>query len=144
MLKAFDTSVLVAALAAAHGVHDVARPYLDEALDGQTRMAVSTHALAETYATLTVLQVRPRITPGQAWHLIEENVLRVARVVTLDPDDYGAALRRMTRLGLVSGAVYDVLHVVAAEKIEADELVTFNGRDFRRMPPEDPTRLVVL
>lgn len=65
MLKAFDTSVLVAALSASHGVHDVARSYLD-----------------------------------------------------------------------------DALHVVAAEKAGADELLTFNGRDFRRMSPEDPTWLV--
>ena len=144
MLKAFDTSVLVAALSAAHGVHDVARPHLDDALEGRTRMAVSAHALAETYATLTVLQVRPRITPGQALHLIEENVLQVARVVALDANDYAAALQRMTRLGLVSGSVYDALHIVAAENAEADELLTFNGRDFRRMPPKDPTRLVVL
>lgn len=144
MRKAFDTSVLVAALSVAHDVHAVARSHLDEALDGQIRMVVSAHALAETYATLTVLQVRPRITPGHAWRLIEENVLRVARVVRLESDDYAAALRRMTRLGLASGAIYDALHVVAAEKADADALLTFNGRDFRRMPPEAPTQLVVL
>lgn len=50
----------------------------------------------------------------------------------------------MTRLELTSGAVYDALHVVAAEKVDADQLLTFNGRDFRRMPPEDPTDLVIL
>ena len=44
----------------------------------------------------------------------------------------------------MSGAVYDALHVRAAEEAGADELHTFNGRDFRRMPPEPPCRLVVL
>lgn len=49
----------------------------------------------------------------------------------------------MTRLGLTSGAIYDALHVVAAEKVDADQLLTFNGRDFRRMPPEDPTVVIL-
>jgi len=46
--------------------------------------------------------------------------------------------------GLESGAVYDILHVLCAEKASADELRTLNGRDFRRMPLEKPTDLVVL
>jgi predicted nucleic acid-binding protein len=50
----------------------------------------------------------------------------------------------MADLGLTSRAVYDALHVRAAEKAEVDELLTFNGRDFRRMPPADPIRLVIL
>ena len=50
----------------------------------------------------------------------------------------------MTDLGLESGAVYDALHVACAEKASAEELRTFNGRDFRPMPPEGPTELVVL
>lgn len=32
----------------------------------------------------------------------------------------------------------------AAEKVDAAELVTYNGQDFRRMPPEEPTRLTIL
>lgn len=107
-------------------------------------MAVSTHALAELYSTLTALPKRPPVTPGQARRLIEENILQTAEIVTLDRADYESALRRMVDLGLTSGAVYDVLHVRAAENIQADELLTFNGRDFRRMPPDDPTRLVIL
>ncbi len=71
-------------------------------------------------------------------------MLPAVETVSLDAADYQAVLARMADLGLVSGAIYDGLHVRAAEKIEADELVTCNGRDFRRMPPEPPTRLVVL
>ena len=50
----------------------------------------------------------------------------------------------MTRLGLSGGAIYDALHVRAAEKAHVKKLYTFNGRDFRRMPPSPPTELVVL
>jgi predicted nucleic acid-binding protein len=45
---------------------------------------------------------------------------------------------------LSSGAIYDALHVVATEKTDAVELVTFNGKDFRRMPPKGATELTVL
>ena len=50
----------------------------------------------------------------------------------------------MTDLGLESGAVYDALHVLCAETASADGLRTFSGTDFRRMPPEGATDLVVL
>lgn len=144
MLKAFDTSVLVAALSEAHAEHEEARLRLSEVHAGRHALAVSTHALAETYSTLTALQVKPRITPGQARHLVEENVAQAAQVVPLAGEDYAAVLERMARLGLTSGAVYDALHVRAAEKVGAGELLTFNGRDFRRMPPRGDTKLVVL
>jgi predicted nucleic acid-binding protein len=144
MVQLFDTSVLVAALSTAHASHDLARVRLAAVLQGEVEMAVSTHTVAELYATLTALPTRPPVTPGQARHLIDENVFQPADVVALVPADYEVALRRMADLGLVSGAIYDALHVRAAEKVAADELLTFNGRDFRRMPPEGPTRLVVL
>lgn len=91
-----------------------------------------------------MLQVRPRITPKQARHLLKESVLGVAEVVPLNASDYAAVIERMAGLGFVSGAVYDGLHVRASEKAGADQLLTFNGHDFRRMPPEEPIELVVL
>ena len=105
---------------------------------------MSTHALAETFSTLTSLPLIPRIPPAKAVRLIRESILSVVELVTLDDDDYQAVLNRVAELGLTSGAVYDALHVCAAEKVNADELVTFNGRDFQRMPPAAPCRLVVL
>ena len=42
------------------------------------------------------------------------------------------------------GAIYDALHVHCAEAASVSELRTLNGREFRRMPPADPTELVVL
>ena len=50
----------------------------------------------------------------------------------------------MVEHDLSSGAICDALHVVAAEKTEAAELVTFNENDFRRMPPKKTTELTVL
>lgn len=75
---------------------------------------------------------------------MEEGALRFAEIVDLAVVDYRAVLRRVVDLGLTSGAVYDAFHVRAAEKARAADFVTFNGRDFRRMPPAAPCRLVVL
>lgn len=139
-----DTSVLVAALEAGHPRHAAARPFLEACHGGNRVLLVAAHALAEVYATLTVLPVSPRISRREAERLLQANVATVAEVVPLDVGDYEAVVGRMAALGLVSGAVYDGLHVRAAEKAQADELVTFNGQDFQRMPPGAPCRLVVL
>jgi predicted nucleic acid-binding protein len=140
-----DTSVLVPALVSALPQHEKAAPHLESAHRGKTSLIISSHALAECYSSLTALPVSPTITPGQARRLIEENVAEAAEeIVRLDSTEYLTVLQRMTDLGLESGAVYDALHVYCAEKASADELRTLNGKDFRRMPPVDPTELVVL
>jgi len=140
-----DTSVLVPALVPALPQHEKAAPHLEAARGGETRLVVSAHALAECFASLTALPVSPSVTPGQARRLVEENVTRAAEeVVSLAEAEYTEALQRMADLGLASGAVYDMLHVICAEKASAGELRTFNGQDFRRMPPEGATELVVL
>jgi predicted nucleic acid-binding protein len=139
-----DTSVLVPALVSALPQHEKAFPHLASAHRGETSLIISSHALAECYSSLTSVPVSPAVSPGQARRLIEENVAKVAdEIVELGGDEYLKVLQRMTDLGLESGAVYDALHVRCAEKAAADELRTFNGRDFRRMPPKGPT-LVVL
>lgn len=140
-----DTSVLVPALVPALSQHEKAAPHLESAHRGEMTLVVSSHALAECYSSLTALPVSPAVTPGQARRLIEENVAGPAEeIVALGGAEYLRGLQRMTDLGLESGAVYDVLHVLCAEKASADELRTVNGADFRRMPPEGATELVVL
>ncbi len=140
-----DTSVLVPALVPALPQHEKAAPHLKSALRGETSLILSAHALAECYSSITALPLSPAVTPGQARRLIEENVADAAEeIVGLGGTEYLRALQRMTDLGLESGAVYDALHVLCAESASAEELRTFNGADFRRMPPEGATELVVL
>lgn len=140
-----DTSVLVPALTSALPQHEKAAPHLEAVHHGEITLIVSSHALAECYSALTALPVSPAVTAGQARRLVEENVATTAEdVVGLGGPDYLEVLQRMADLGLESGAVYDAVHVRCAEKADADELRTFNGRDFRRIPPEGETELVVL
>lgn len=138
-----DTSVVVRAVIENLPDHQEARSYLDRARRGTADIALSTHALAELFATITALPTRPQHSPREAKTLVDGVADRLT-VTELRHEDYATALDRMVEHGLSSGAIYDALHVVAAEKTEARELVTFNGLDFRRMPPEGATELTVL
>jgi len=140
-----DTSVLVPALIPALSQHEKAAPHLKSALREEVSLIISSRALAECYSSLTALPMSPSITPGQARRLIQENVAEAAgEIAEFGGEDYMNVLQRMADLGLESGAVYDALHVQCAEKASADEVRTFNGKDFRRMPPGGGTDLVVL
>jgi len=138
-----DTSVVVRAVIENLPDHQEARSYLDRARRGTADVALSTHALAELFATITALPTRPQHSPREAQTLVD-GVADLLTVTELRYEDYATALDRMVEHDLASGAIYDALHVVAAEKTEAAELVTFNGSDFQRMPPRGNTELTVL
>jgi hypothetical protein len=63
---------------------------LDDAVRRQPRRAPynSGGTVAETCAVLSTLPLSPRISGGLARHLVGENVLRTARLVTLSSRDY--------------------------------------------------------
>ena len=48
---------------------------------------------------------------------------------------YATALTRSSQLGLVSGVVYDTLHLVAAERANCQRLYTCNLAHFNRLRP---------
>jgi len=132
----FDTSVLVAAMVESHPMHLRALPWLQRAKNREFTFFAACHTLAELYAVLTGLPVSPKIPPAMARNLIEENVKSRAEIVPLSALDYTAVINRMTELGLSGGAIYDALIVKAAERAHADHLLTFNGKDFRRVWPD--------
>lgn len=136
----FDTSALVAALVAAHPAHRAAWGWLERALAGEHRPLAAAHTLAELYAVLTRLPLRPPLGPSAALRLVEENLAPFA-VVALGPEGYRAALRRLAGLGLPGGAVYDALIAQAALEAGAEVLLTLNPAHFRRLG-EDVAALV--
>lgn len=136
MKALFDTSVLVAAVVAAHPAHGRALPWLRRAHEKEIEAFVSAHTLAELYAVLSTLPVRPRISPLLARQLVQENVERRVRVVPLTARDYGAVLTEMASRGVPGGVGYDALAVRACRKAGAERLLTLNRRDFLRVWPE--------
>jgi predicted nucleic acid-binding protein len=128
----FDTSSLVAAFVPAHPAHQPSWTWLEETLAGSHQGLVATHTLAELYAVLTRLPLRPLIPPSVALQLIEEN-LRTFQVVALSATDYRAVLRRLEKHNLTGGSVYGALIAQAALKGKAEGLVTLNPSHFRRL-----------
>lgn len=128
----FDTSSLIAAFVQSHSAHTAAWGWLQETLEGAHGGVVATHTLAELYAVLTRLPLRPPIPPSIALQLIEEN-LEGFQTVALSVADYRSVLRRLEKLNLAGGAVYDALIAQAALKTKADHLITLNPTHFRRL-----------
>lgn len=138
----FDTSVLVAALVSAHPFHARAAVWLEAAATPGHDGIASWHAMAETYSVLTRLPLLPRLSTRQA----EEVVLRLEQLLTLVPltaEVYKDALRRAAETGVRSGGLFDVIHLLTAERAGADVLVTFNLSDFSRLASLGSLRVVV-
>jgi predicted nucleic acid-binding protein len=105
---------------------------------------VAAHSLAELYAVLTTLPLQPRITPAVAQELIRHDVLDILEVVALSAEDYAQVIKQLSERGIVGGATYDGLILQAAAKAGADQILTLNESDFRRVSPELADRVVTL
>ncbi len=126
----FDTSVLVPALVDQLANHPICFEALLTYTSEDHSCYCSTHALAECYSVLTVLPLRRRITPKEAWQLVQESVIGRLGVVDLDSGDYDRALTLVADRGLTSGVVYDALQLVAARKAGCTCILTYNLSHF--------------
>lgn len=141
MKVAIDTSVLVAGVIASHTHYSRAAAWLAALASGQHAGVVTTHALNETYSVLTKIPCTPRIDPGTAERIVARlrgslQVLPVSEALAV------AAIERCARHGLASGAVFDALHLVAAEAEQVDVVLTFNVRHFTRLSIATSPRIV--
>jgi predicted nucleic acid-binding protein len=139
----FDTSVLVAACVESHRMHDRAHPWLVRAKRGAIDWFVAAHTLAELYAVLTTLPVRPLISPAVAAELVAENVASSATVVPFTARDYRAVVADTAAAGMAGGVIYDALIARAALKKDVDRLLTLNPRHFVRVWPEGRERITL-
>lgn len=116
-----DTSVLVAALLAAHEAHA-------ECLTAVRRVnAVPGHVLLETYRVLTSLPGRDRVPAAAAAEAIGALGWRVLQP---HPSDYVYLIQALAESGRPGGAVYDA-HIAACCVTHGASLVT---RDRRAAP----------
>jgi predicted nucleic acid-binding protein len=90
------------------------------------------HSVAELYAVMTRLPVRPRITPEQGV-LFVENVRDYFSVVTLSAAEQFEAARR----GVGGAKVYDLLTLKCALKSGAERVYALNLQEFMRMAPQE-------
>ena len=112
MPLALDTGVAVPLLVQTHVAHDeVVRWW-----DGR-EVALSGHALAETYSVLTRLPADLRAAPTDAARLLRE---RFVPPLLLEPEASASIPEALGMLGIAGGAVYDGLVAMAALENGAD------------------------
>lgn len=108
MTIAVDTSVAVPLLVRSHNEHSTVTRWWN----GQD-LALSGHALAETYSVLTRLPGDARLAPDDAAHLIKA---RFSAPLTLDSGLASQLPATFSSLGIAGGAVYDGLVALAARQ----------------------------
>jgi len=134
----FDTSVLVAAFWGDHPHHAPSLKALS--LSKKTQATCSTHSLAEVYAVMTHLPVKPLIPAEQAMLFITDIRERLT-IVPLTTADYETALRKASARGIVGGRIYDALLLHVAAKTKAAKIYTWNVDHFQHISPELSDRI---
>ena len=138
MKALFDTSALVAALLQQHPHHAVAFPRLRSVHEGSVQGHLTTHGLAELFATLTSLPLKPRLLPADVQRIIRNSVLNHFTLIPLSSREYQDAMDLTVARNLASGAIYDALHLTGARFAGCAALWTLNLRHFQALAPGDP------
>ncbi len=118
-LIAVDTSVAVPLLVQTHRAHAAVVAWWDGA-----ELALSGHAVAETYSVLTRLPGDLRVSPADAARLLGQ---RFVAPLLLGPDTAARLPNVLAELGVAGGATYDALVALAAAEHGAD-LATRDAR----------------
>ena len=137
MKACFDTSTLVAALLQQHPHHALAFPRLQAVKAGTLQGHLTTHGLAELFATLTALPIKPRLHPADVQRIIEQSILAHFTLIPLSAARYREAIQLVATKNLASGAIYDALHLIGARSAGCVILFTLNLRHFRALAPGD-------
>lgn len=134
MNDAVDSSVLVGAIVESEADHVACL-----AVMRRSGLLVNTHALSETFSSLTGGILKFRFSPAAAVQAIERAVLPRVDAVALTFEECLGALREAHGRGIRGGAIYDYLHLVSARSRSAPRLYTLNVRHFRAFwRPGDP------
>ncbi len=108
MTIAIDTSVAVPLLVRSHHDHSAVVRWW-----GGQEVALSGHALAETYSVLTRLPGDARLAPTDAARLLDA---RFSTALVLSSSRTRKLPDTLSRLGIAGGAVYDALVALAAKE----------------------------
>ena len=138
MKQFFDTSVLLAAFWRGH-VHHLASVKRLAAAEKKDS-ACGVHSLAEVYAVMTVLPVKPMIPPEQALLFVEEVRGRLT-LVSLSPEEYFATIQDISSRGFTGGRVYDALLLACAAKCKAQTVYTWNLKHYQSLAPALASRI---
>ncbi|HWW17568.1 MAG TPA: PIN domain-containing protein [Candidatus Saccharimonadales bacterium] len=133
MKQFFDTSVLIATFFKPHVHHEAS--ILLFASASRAHSACALHSLAELYAAMTALPVRPPIPSEQAFLFVQEVRARLT-LISLEEPEYLETIQRISELGFTSGRIYDALLLRSAAKCQAQTIYTWNLKHFQALAPE--------
>jgi predicted nucleic acid-binding protein len=138
MKEFFDTSVLVASFWGNHNHHLLSLRRFAAA--EKKNSACGLHSIAEVYAVMTALPVRPPIPPEQVLLFIKEIQARLT-LVSLTLEEYWSAIRQAADRGISGGRVYDSLLLSCAAKSKAQHIYTWNLKHFQAIAPSMSSRI---
>ena len=125
---------MVAAICGWHEQHAAAATEIERRLEDGERMAIPAPALIEAYAVLTRLPAPHRLSPADAWALVQANFIRSATIVALTAPAYKKLLGRVVKHTIAGGRTYDAVIAECARQAKADTLLTLNRRHFEPPP----------
>lgn len=123
-----DTGILVGAVLEAHPEHGACLLALNDC----DRPFTDTHALAETFATLTGFYK----VPVEAATALTLGLREVMEIEPLAMEDYDASIREARSRGVMGGGIYDSLHATFARRKKATRIVTRNPSHFEHVAPD--------
>jgi predicted nucleic acid-binding protein len=134
----FDTSVLIAAFWRGHAQHASSLRLFAAA--HKEHSACGIHTLAEVYASMSALPVKPMIPPEQAFLFVEEVRQRLT-LVSLSDREYLATIQEASEQGLTGGRIYDALLLRCAANCGAQHIYTLNLKHFQNIAPRLAPRM---
>jgi len=93
------------------------------------------HSLAEVFAVMTALPVRPLLAPEQVFLFVQQIAEKLS-VVALETDEYLETIRALSERRLAGGQIYDGLLLACARKSQAETIYTWNVKHFRKLAPD--------
>lgn len=123
-----DTGILVGAVLKSHPEHACCLA----ALEDSARPFSNSHALAETFATLTGFYKVPTEAATELTLSLQEALAIEAFTLS----DYETAIREARSRGIMGGGIYDSLHATFARRKKAAQIVTRNPSHFQHVAPD--------
>jgi predicted nucleic acid-binding protein len=121
---------MIATVCAWHEHHEQAAEEIEKRLERGEMLFVVAHTLVEAYSVLTRLPSPYRLSPADAFTLIEENFIKSASIITLEARSYRPFLRRARDEAIHGGRTYDALIATCALRARPAILLTFNKSHF--------------
>jgi predicted nucleic acid-binding protein len=139
MKEFFDTSVLIAAFWGGHIHHPPSVKRFGTAQ--KKHSACGVHSLAEVYAVMTALPVKPLIPPEQGLLFVEEVRARLTPI-SLTEEEYFATIQNAAARGFTGGRIYDALLLACASKSKAQSIYTWNIKHYQALAPDLSSRIL--